>query len=121
MGKGSYIMSEQAIAKLNDEMQKNPDTTTKRIGAYLIDIIGIDSSAAGKILVPNKSIEGSIQKMRDVAMKQVPKGFKGKNYGATLTDEEGLNIVLEYYGIELKKEHNQDNNDIFSMLDKLLD
>ncbi len=110
-------MIEQAIKKINEEMKNNQNGAVKRIGEFLISQVNQNSNAAEKILDADKTILKSLEHMQVIAKKQVPKDFKGKSYGITITDEEGFEIVLKYFGIKQAKLNVM--NDIFETLDEL--
>lgn len=79
---------EEAIEKINGEMQKSPDDRVlEAIGHYLIDRI-TDADAEK---VRDKTLKGAVEKMRSAAQK-VARGGVG-----VLTDEEGFAIVRRYF------------------------
>lgn len=81
---------EEAIGKINGEMQKSPDDRVlEAIGHYLID--RITDAEAEK--VKNKTLAGAVAEMRREAQK-VARGGVG-----VLTDEEGFAIVRRYFGM----------------------
>ena len=81
---------EEAIGKINGEMQKSPDDRVlEAIGHYLIDRI-TDADAEK---VRDKTLAGAVEKMRSAAQK-VARGGVG-----VLTDEEGFAIVRRYFGL----------------------
>ncbi len=88
-------MIEQAIAKLQQEMQVNkvhPYLLT--IGNFLMDYVKANPSTAEKILTENKTIVGSMKEMRKEAQK-----VQVENCGV-LTSDRGFEIVLKYFGIK---------------------
>lgn len=92
--KRGLIMLQEAIKKIDDEMNKNKNNRTyKRIGEYLKEIIKTNQQAE-KILVKEKSIKGSIE-----AMSAEAKKVAVSNCGV-LTDEEGFEIVRKYFDIK---------------------
>lgn len=86
----STVNREEAIGKINGEMQKSPDDRVlEAIGHYLIDRI-TDADAEK---VRDKTLKGAVEKMRSAAQK-VARGGVG-----VLTDEEGFAIVRRYFGL----------------------
>ena len=81
---------EEAIGKINGEMQKSPDDRVlEAIGHYLIDRI-TDADAEK---VRDKTLAGAVEKMRNAAQKVARRGV------GVLTDEEGFAIVRRYFGL----------------------
>lgn len=99
---------QKAIEKLRSEIDKNKkDGFVEVIGEFLIKTVQDNSEASEKILVKDKTISGSINEMSKEARK------KSINGHAMLSDQEGFQIVLKYFGInaaapesepEIKKE-----------------
>ena len=87
-------MINEAITKINDEMEKENNPYVKVIGEYLLGLIKNDETTAEKILANDKSIMKSLEEMRKAAEK-----VKVGNM-AMISDEEGFSIVLKYFGIE---------------------
>lgn len=87
-------MINEAITKINDEMEKENNPYVKLIGEYLLEVIKNNETAAEKILDKDKSIMKSLEEMRKAAEK-----VKVGNM-AMISDEEGFSIVLKYFGIE---------------------
>ena len=88
-------MFEQAITKLETEMKKNKDDAyIQVIGDFLRKYLETNPDAAEKIMADEKTIARSIDEMTNVARK------KSKKNRAMLTDAEGYEIVLEYFGIK---------------------
>ena len=87
-------MINEAITKINDEMEKENNPYVKVIGEYLLGLIKNNETAAEKILDKDKSIMKSLEEMRKAAEK-----VKVGNM-AMISDEEGFSIVLKYFGIE---------------------
>ena len=86
----STVNREEAIGKINGEMQKSPDDRVlEAIGHYLID--RITDAEAEK--VKGKTIAGAVAEMRREAQK-IARGGVG-----VLTDEEGFAIVRRYFGL----------------------
>lgn len=87
-------MLEQAIMKINKEIEEKDRRYITVVGNFLKDYLKIDPTAAEKIMNENKTIEKSIRSMREAANEQ-----KVDNV-AVLTKEEGFEIVLRYYEID---------------------
>lgn len=82
---------ENAITKINDEMQKDPTNTyLEIIGHYLIDRC-VDETVAAAILTTGKTLNGAMAAVTNAAQKQA-KGNK-----AVLKDRDILNIVDTYF------------------------
>lgn len=95
---------EEAIGKINGEMQKSPDDRVlEAIGHYLIDRI-TDADAEK---VRDKTLKGAVEKMRSAAQK-VARGGVG-----VLTDEEGFAIVRRYFGLrdEVPEDRSHDGSE----------
>jgi len=88
-------MLQQALQKIQREVTDNPDNGyISYIGAELIKFIRSNEDKASLFLADDKTIQGSLLAMRKVAEKK-----KSGNM-AVLTPDEGMTIVLEYYGIQ---------------------
>ena len=88
-------MVKEAFEKLRAEMEQHSDNSSvQRIGNFLIKKLEINQDIAEKILEEEKTIIKSLETMRNVAMENTT------NSMAVLTDEEGFEIVMEFYGIE---------------------
>lgn len=88
-------MITKAINKLKAEMDKeNKDAYVKVIGDFMLQHLNKYPEAAENILAEGKTIAKSIDEMAKVAKK------KAVNGRAMLTDQEGFEIVLKYFGIE---------------------
>lgn len=88
-------MITKAINKLKAEMDKeNKDVYVKVIGDFMLQYLDKYPEASEKILAEGKTIVNSIDEMAKMARK---KAIKGR---AMLTDQEGFEIVLKYFGIE---------------------
>lgn len=86
---------EEARKKIEAEMAAHAaDASIQRIGNFLIMQLNINPSAAPAIMAKGKTVMGSFNAMRDEAQKHHRNGNS-----ATLTDEEGFNMVLGYFGI----------------------
>lgn len=92
-------MLEKAIEKLKREMEQEKDNAyTQVVGGYLIKFLNKNQGAAERFLAEDKTIAKSLEQMRTEASK------KKKNNFAMFTLEEGLEIVLQYFGINTKPE-----------------
>lgn len=88
-------MLEQAIKKLQEEMSKNKDNQAiQAVGNFLIDHIRQNHDDAEKITTDKKSITGAMDYMKEKARK------KAKNGYAVIVPDEGLKIVMDYFGIK---------------------
>lgn len=95
-------MLEKAKKKLKDEMDKKKQNAYVRVvGQFLINHIEAHPAAAEKIMQKDKTIIGSLDEMRKVAMQR-----KTDNV-AVLSDQEGFDVVLKYFGIEGKADTSQ--------------
>ncbi len=87
-------MLTKALAKLRSETDQNINNPyIQVVGGFLIQYLESNPAAAEKILATDKSISESLDEMRKAAEKK-----KVRNC-AVLTDQEGFNIVLKYFGI----------------------
>lgn len=87
-------MVEQALEKLRSEIEKSKNAPhIQVVGAFLTQHLTQHPQDAEKILAANKTIAKSIDEMRKVAEK------KKVGNMAVLTDQEGFEIVLGYFGI----------------------
>lgn len=88
-------MKENAVKKLTEEMEKSKGNAyIEHVGAFMIGHINFHPEDAEKILAEGKTIQGSLAVMRDEAQK------KKTGNCAVLTDTEGFEIVLKYFGID---------------------
>ena len=86
-------MTEEAIRKINDEMQENPqDTYTEILGHYLIGRAA-DPGVAARLLKEDKTLKGA---MKDVVAKARK---KQKGNVAVLTPDEVFDTVDAYFSI----------------------
>ena len=86
-------MIDEAIARINNEMQKSPsDRMLEAVGQYLIDIC-TDEATAEKLLDEKKTLAGAVAAMREAARK--------KQHGGcyAMAPEEAWEIVRKYYGL----------------------
>lgn len=88
-------MLQQALQKLSAEIG-SADKKNKYIpvvGGFLIDHVRNYPEHAELIMQEGKTIKGSLQVMSEEARKNAVDGC------GVLTDEEGFNIVLKYFGV----------------------
>ncbi|MCB2297770.1 hypothetical protein [Clostridium tagluense] len=94
-------MLEKAVEKLKAEMKKyDKDRSIQRIGDFLLQQLSQNTEAAEKILIPEKSIMESFKAMAKEAKETIKKAERTGSVGVTITDEEGFEIILKYFGIE---------------------
>lgn len=87
-------LQNKAIAKLDAEIEKEKrNHAIAVIGEYLINIVTAHPETAEKLADTNKTLAGAYDAMYKEARK------KQYNHCAVLTDEEGFEIVCEYFGI----------------------
>lgn len=87
-------MLNEAIDKIKGEMDKNNNPYIKVVGEFLLQHLNSNPEASGKVLDKEKSIIKSLDEMRKAAEK------KKVGNCAVLTDKEGFEVVLKYFGIE---------------------
>ena len=88
-------LQNKAIAKLDAEMEKEKaNSAIAVIGEYLINLVTRRPETAAKLANEKKTLAGAFGAMYKEARK------KQHNRCAVLTDEEGFEIVCEYFGIE---------------------
>lgn len=88
-------MLSDAITKLKLEMEQNNNNPyIQVVGNFLTEYVSAHPDTTEKILVEGKSIGNSLNEMRKAAEK------KKVGNSAVLTDQEGFDIVLKYFGIE---------------------
>lgn len=86
---------EQAIAKLDEEMEAAKDNGVIVVLAnYMIDYVTAHPEAAEAVLAEGKTLAGAFEAMRQEAQKHQ------KGRCAVLSDAEGFAIVRDYYGID---------------------
>lgn len=86
---------EEAIKKINDEMQRDPNNTYMEIiGHYLIDRATAEPMVAAAINEPKKTLKGAMEKVRAIAGKKKHVGV------SVLTHLEVFPAVDDYFGIE---------------------
>ena len=87
-------MLEKAIEKLRQEMDASKEPYIIFVGQYMIDHIKGRPADAAAIMAAGKTITGSLSVMKENARK------KAKGGCAIFTPDEGLAIVMEYYGLQ---------------------
>lgn len=87
-------MVTEAVKKIKEEMGKNNNPYVQVIGAFLIQHVEANPGAAEKVLDNGKSIIKSLDEMKKVAAKKAIGGV------TVLTDQEGFEVILKYFGIE---------------------
>lgn len=88
-------LQNKAIAKLDAEMEKEKrNHAIAVIGEYLINLITARPEIAEKLADSKDTLAGAYEAMRTEARKKM------YNNCAVLTDEEGFEIVCEYFGID---------------------
>jgi hypothetical protein len=88
---------EKAVEKVKSEMDKSQSNTyIQVVGDFLLQHLQGHPGDAEEILTEGKTIGKSLDEMRKVAQKQSAGGC------AVLTDLEGYDVVLKYFGIKAK-------------------
>lgn len=88
----------QAIKKLKEEIQKNSNNSyIQVVGNFLIGYLEQNPESAKSVLAEDKTIAKSLDEMRKEAEK------KKVGNCAVLTDQEGFDVVLKYFGITSKE------------------
>lgn len=115
-------MITQATEKIKSEIKQYENDiqieSIRKIGNFLLQQLSENPGVAEKILDPNKSILKSLECMYKGIEAKMEKSKKKGHVVVTLTDEEGLKLVLKYYGIERKNEN--ENSNAFDILKNLL-
>ena len=89
-------MIDQAIEKIKAEMAANGNNSyIQAVGSMLMQHLTDSPVSAERILTEGKTVTGSLVEMQKEARK------KQVGNCAVLTDQEGFEIVLQYFGIEL--------------------
>ena len=89
-------MQTQAIEKIKAEMEQNRNNAyVQAVGGMLLQYMDSDPASAERILTEGKTISGSLAEMQKEARK------KQVGNCAVLTDQEGFEIILKYFGIEV--------------------
>lgn len=110
------IGMEKAIEKLEAEIKDSKEHYVVMVGKCMIDHIKNNPADAAAIMVEGKTIAGSLIFMQDKAMKNIANGC------AMFTPDEGISIIMEYYGLGAKAQTIMEpkkriNLDIDSLLD----
>jgi hypothetical protein len=89
-------MLNKAIEKVKAEMETNKSNPyIQVVGEFLIQHISVSPSGAEGIIQEGKTIGKSLDEMKKVAEK------KKVGNCAVLTDKEGFDIVLKYFGVNI--------------------
>jgi hypothetical protein len=95
LSKENFNMPSKAIEKIQSEMTKNnTNSYIQVVGGFLLQHLSENPQDAEKINAADKTIGKSLNEMEKAARKK-----KVGNY-AVLTDQEGFEVVLKYFGIE---------------------
>lgn len=87
-------MLDKAIEKLKEEIDKNKNNFyIQVVGEFLLQHLDSNPQDAEKVLTEGKTILKSLNEMKKEAEK------KKVGNCAVLTDQEGFNVVLKYFGI----------------------
>ena len=87
-------LQNKAVAKLDAEMEKEKrNHAIAVIGEYLINLVTRHPQVAEKLADSKNTLAGAYEAMRTEARKKM------YNNCAVLTDEEGFEIVCEYFGV----------------------
>lgn len=85
---------EEAIKKINDEMQKDPNNTYMEIiGHYLIDRATAEPMVAAAINEPKKTLKDAMDKVMESAKK------KKQGNVAVLTPDQVFEVIDDYFGL----------------------
>jgi hypothetical protein len=88
---------EKAISKIQSEIDQNKNNPyIQVVGGFLLMRLEENPDIADKILTDDKTIAKSLDEMRKAAEK------KKVGNCAVLTDQEGFEVVLKYFGINSK-------------------
>lgn len=89
-------MLAEAKKKLQDEMAKSHNPYVNAVGGFLLNHIESHPEEAEKIVQEGKTVAGSLNSMKKEA--------ETRKVGncAVLTDQEGFDIVLKYFGCDSK-------------------
>ena len=91
-------MTDQAIEKINAEMQKNSsDPYTEVIGHYAIDRC-MDEASAAKVCVDKKTLKGAMDAVMAEARKAIPKKH-GSEVGVYVPPGDVFGAVDRYFGL----------------------
>ena len=84
----------QAIEKIKEEIEQDNNPYMQVVGSYVLRNLEVNKPSAEKIVAGTKTISGSLKAMEDEARKVA------KNGVGILTDEQGFEIVSEYFEFE---------------------
>jgi hypothetical protein len=94
-------MLEKAIEKLEIEMKQfEKNRSIQRIGEFLLQQLSQNPEIEEKILNTEKTILKSLNEMEKEAKETIEESKRHGAVGVTLTDEEGFEIILKYFGID---------------------
>jgi hypothetical protein len=92
-------MLQQALQKLQEEIgQKAKDPYVQHVGAFLMGYVRQHQEHAAFVLTEGKTIMGSLSAMKEEARKKQSNGV------GVLSDQEGFEIALKYFGVPVKQE-----------------
>lgn len=110
-------MKDQAIAKIKAEMEANKsDMYVQGAGTLLIRYLEAHPEAAGKVLPQDVTLKKATQAMQDEAKRKA-----GSARAYWMSDEEGMGIVFEYFGIKAAPAEDQDKQATVQAFDVDLD
>lgn len=96
---------DEAIRKINTEIQKEPDNAyIAAVGEHIIDCITTDE-AAEAVLAEGKTLSGALETVRN-AMEKRTKGHRGKTNSSgsctviVATDAEVFKMARDYFGLD---------------------
>ena len=85
---------EEAIKKINTEMQKDPNNTYMEIiGHYLIDRATVEPMVASAINEPKKTLKGAMDKVVETAKQKKQGGV------AVLMPQQVFDVIDDYFGL----------------------
>lgn len=88
-------MLQQALQKLQKEIgDKAKDSIVQHIGSYMLNYVRSHPEHAAFVLADGKDISGSYKFMEAEARKASTR---------VMTDQEGFNLVLKYFGIPVQE------------------
>lgn len=99
--KEEFTLIEKAVSKIKTEMDQNKNNSyIQVIGGFILQHLDENPGDAERILTEGKTIAKSLDEMRKAAEK------KKVGNCAVLTDQEGFEVVLKYFGIDTKVTEN---------------
>ncbi|MGF6356140.1 hypothetical protein ABIE27_004055 [Paenibacillus sp. 4624] len=106
-------MIQQALQKLQKEMGENAkDDYVQHVGSFLTSYVRSHPEHAAFVLTDGKNIAGSLNAMKEEAKKKQSNGV------GVLTDQQGFEIALKYFGVPVQEEK---SNEAPSILNASLD